>query len=144
MSKYKAVILGAGSRGRTHIHAFKANADRFDLVAACDLDKSRMEEALGEADLSMPIYADADEMLSAVKPDVFCFITQPDVRIEMIKLGAAHGVKAMAFEKPMAITLEEATQIERICVDSDIKTIVCHQHKYAGHWQKVKEIVDAG
>ena len=144
MSKYSAVILGAGGRGRTHIRAFLANSDRFELVAACDRDKPRMGDALNEAGLSLPIYTDADEMLTEVKPDVFCFVTQPDVRIEMIRLGAVHGVKAMAFEKPMAITLDEATQIERICVENEIKTVVCHQHKYAGHWQKVKEIVDSG
>ena len=36
MKKHTAVVLGAGSRGRTHIHAFLANSDRFDLVAARD------------------------------------------------------------------------------------------------------------
>ncbi len=144
MKQYTVALLGAGSRGRTHLRAFRANEDRFELVGVCDLDKARMEEAMAETGTSAPFFPNAEEMLAKTKPDVFCFITQPDVRIEMIKLGAKYGVKAIAFEKPMATSLLEADAMKRICDNAGIKAIVCHQHKYAGHWQKVKEIVDSG
>jgi predicted dehydrogenase len=82
MRRYKAVVLGAGPRGRAHLLAFLANADRFDLTAACDRDTQRMGDTLAAINASLPVYASADEMLVREKPDVFCFVTQPDVRLE--------------------------------------------------------------
>ncbi|MCE5325499.1 MAG: Gfo/Idh/MocA family oxidoreductase [Planctomycetaceae bacterium] len=144
MKRYKAVVLGAGARGRAHTLAFLKNADRFDLAAVCDLDTDRMKAMLAGINVSLPIYASADEMLAREKPDVFCFVTPPAIRLELVKLGVRHGVKVIAYEKPMATSLAEAKEICDACDAAGIKHIVCHQHKYGGHWQAVKKIVESG
>lgn len=144
MKKYKAVVLGAGARGRAHMRAFLANSDRFDLAAVCDQDTERMKGALADLQISRPVYASADEMLKKEKPDVFCFITQPAVRRELVEVGIRHGVKAIAYEKPMATSLAEAKAICDACDKAGVKQIVCHQHKYGGHWQAVRKIVQSG
>jgi predicted dehydrogenase len=144
MKRYKAVVLGAGWRGQGHIRAFLANADRFELSAVCDQNTARMKKTLAELGVSLPVYADADAMLAAERPEVFCFATQPDVRLALVKLGVRHGVRAIAYEKPMAISLAEAREICAVCDRAGVKQIVCHQHKYGGHWQKVRELVRSG
>ncbi len=65
--KYRAVVLGAGWRGRGHIQAFLANADRFDLCAVCDSDTARMESTLRELGVTKPIYDNAETMLATEK-----------------------------------------------------------------------------
>lgn len=125
------------------MRGFLANSDRFDLVAICDMDANRLKSASGELNISRT-YTDAEEMLSAEKPDVFCFATQPTVRFPLVELGVKHGVKAIAFEKPMALSLAEAKKINDLCGEAGIKYTVSHQQKYGKHWRKVKQIVDGG
>lgn len=143
MSKYTAVIAGCGPRGAFHAEGFAANADRFDLRAVCDLDIERAT-AMAERFSVGKIYDDADAMLAAEKPDVFCFATLPAVRLPLIELGIKHGVKVIAFEKPVATELPEAQAIREKCKAAGIKLIVSHQQKYGAAWQPVKDIVDSG
>jgi predicted dehydrogenase len=143
MSRYKTVIVGCGRRGMFHAKGFRANADRFDLAACCDLDPDRL--AAFAAEHAIPrTYADADDMLAREKPDVFCFATLPHIRLPLVELGVKHGVKVIAFEKPMATELAEAHRIHTICRAAGIKVVVSHQQKYGQHFRQAKAIVDSG
>jgi len=143
MTIYSAVVLGCGPRGRHHARAFLANSDRFRLAALCDTNAERLSEAAAELGVERT-YADGEEMLAAEKPDVFCFCTQPSARLGLVQLALRHGVKAIAYEKPMATSLAEARAICRVTDAAGVKTVVSHQHKYGSHWRKVREIVEAG
>ena len=143
MTTYRTVIAGCGPRGMVHAEGFAANADRFDLTACCDLDAAR--RAAFAARFRVPrVYDDVDEMLEREKPAVFCFATLPDVRLSLVELGVKHGVKVIAFEKPMATDLSEAHRIVSLCRAAGVKVVVSHQQKYGPHWQTTKEIVESG
>lgn len=142
--KYRTVVLGAGPRGRAHIEAFLTNAGRFELTAVCDRDADRMAASLADLGIARPVYTDAAAMLDRERPEVFCFATQPEDRLELVRLGIAAGVRAIAYEKPMALTLAEARAISDACEAAGVRQIVCHQHKYGAHWRRVKAMVDAG
>jgi len=131
-----------GNRGRVHILGIKGNSDRFDLTAVCDINGERLDYISGEFGVEKA-YLDADKMLAEIKPDVFVFVTHPDLRIDMIKLAVKHNIKAVAFEKPMATSIKEAAEITKLCEQNNIKTIVSHQQKYLTSMQKLKQIVDA-
>lgn len=143
MLRYKVVLCGCGPRGQDHAEAFMRLADRFDLAAICDKDQTRLEALAGKLGVTQ-IYTDVEKMLAAERPDVFCFATQPEVRLPLVELGVKHGVKAIAFEKPMAPSLAEARRIRDLCQKAGIKAVVSHQHKYGDHWRKVKDLVDSG
>ncbi len=143
MSRYSVALLGCGPRGRDHAEAFLKNSDRFNLVALCDKDRERLQSVSSILNISKT-YTNAEDMLSSEKPDVFCFATQPHVRFDLVELGVKHGVKAIAYEKPMATSLAEAQRIHDLCKEAQVKTIVSHQHKYGSHWRKVKELIDSG
>ncbi len=141
--EHTVAILGGGPRGKDHARAFMENSDRFEIVGVCDMDAERLGE-LHEICPETKSFANCSEMLGETKPDVFCFATLPHIRLDMIELGARFGVKAIAYEKPMATSLAEAKQMNDICEEAGIKTIVSHQHKYGDHWIKAKEIADGG
>lgn len=143
MSKYSVVIAGCGPRGAFHAEGFTANADRFDLLAVADLDDSRAQ-AMAKRFNVENVYNDADAMLAAHKPDVFCFATLPHVRLSLIELGIKHKVKVIAFEKPVATELPEAKEIFDRARAAGIKLIVSHQQKYGKAWHVVKDLVDSG
>ncbi len=135
--------MGCGPRGERHAEGLRGRPDRFELVAVCDLDPARAK-ALA-ARLGVPrTYADADLMLGAERPDVLCFATLPQVRLALVELGLAHGVRAIAFEKPIALTLAEARRIVERCAGAGVKAVVCHQLKFGSHWRRARALVAEG
>lgn len=144
MSKYKVAQVGCGNRGKAHIKGFLDNDDRFRFVGLCDLDREKMQEAADRFSVDAPLYTDAEKMLAETKPDVFCFVTPPNVRLSMVELAVKHNIPAIAFEKPMATSIGEARTIRDLCVGNNRKAVVCHQQKYLTSMQRIKQIVDAG
>jgi predicted dehydrogenase len=143
VAQYTVAQVGLGNRGITHLDGFIRNSDRFQVVAVCDLVEQKRREAAERFGVAHT-YADARQMLADVRPDVFCFVTQPDVRLSMVELAAEYGVRALAFEKPMATSLSEAWRVTHLCNQAGIKAVVCHQHKYLTSFQKLRELLDAG
>ncbi len=140
--KYTVVVVGCGKRGMHHAEAFY-NDPKFQLVGLCDIDQSRLEAAakkFGNPEASL----DAAQLLKKVKPDVFCFCTLPNLRLEMVRLGVGSGAKLIAFEKPTALSTNEGLDIMNLVRQAGVKTVVSHQHRYGGHYQKVKEIIASG
>ena len=144
--KYRVAQVGCGARGKIHLDAFLKLREQFEIVGVCDLERRKMEELAASKGIpSDRLFNDADAMLKATQPDLFCFITQPNVpRLMFVEMAVKHKVKAIAFEKPMATSLSEASAIIQLCRKNGIRGVVSHQQKYLTSLQKVKEIVDSG
>ena len=140
--KYRVVVVGMGKRGMHHALAFQANP-RFEVAGICDIDRDRLEAAAAKVFGGIK-GTDAVQVASAVKPDVFCFCTLPNLRSQMIRIGIESGARLIAFEKPVALSSWEGMQIRKMLATSGVKAVVSHQHRYGEHYRKVKEIVDSG
>ncbi len=139
---YTVAVAGLGKRGMHHADAFSANP-RFRIVGLCDIDAARAEAAkqkYGDAYTS----TDAADMLAKTRPDIFCFCTLPQIRLPLIKAGVDAGVKLIAYEKPVAMSMNEALDMYKLLRGSGVKSVVSHQHRYGEHYQKVKEIIASG
>lgn len=142
MGKYKVLVVGMGKRGKHHAAAFNANP-RFEVAGICDIDQEKLNAAapgLGNPGTGN----DAAAMLREMKPDVFCFCTMPHIRLEMVKAAVESGVKLIAFEKPVALSMKEALKLKELIDSSGIRTVVSHQHRYGEHYRKVNEIARSG
>lgn len=139
---YTVAIAGLGKRGTHHAEAFAAN-ERFRLVGLCDIDEARMAAAAEKFDVSATSTR-AEQMLAETKPDVFCFCTLPNVRLELIQAGVKAGVKLIAYEKPVALSTNEGLEMIKLLREAGVKSVISHQHRYGEHYQKVKEIIASG
>jgi predicted dehydrogenase len=140
--KYSVAVVGLGKRGMHHAEAF-ANNGRFELVGLCDIDKDRLDAAAKK--FGGPKTAtDAKVLMQGLKSDVFCFCTMPTLRLDMIRLGVESGASLIAYEKPIAMTTNEALEVMKVVRDAGVKTVVSHQHRYGEHYQKVREIISSG
>lgn len=139
---YTVAITGCGKRGKVHAEYFHRNP-RFEVVGINDVDQSRMDEC-GALAGNPAQFADTAEMLRTLKPDVYCFCTPPALRLPFIKLGVENGVKLIAYEKPMATSMNEAIEMRRILNEAGVKSVLSHQRKYNIQFRRVKEIVDSG
>ena len=142
MTRYSVLVVGLGKRGLHHALAFQANP-RFQVTGICDLEPGRL--AAAAARLGHPqTGADAGALAKAVKPDVFCFTTLPNLRAPLIKIGLESGAKLLAFEKPVALTSAELLGIRDLIERSAVKAVVSHQHRYGVHYRKVQELIAGG
>jgi len=139
---YTVAIAGMGKRGTHHAEAVARNP-RLRLVGLCDIDPARLEAARQTFGVEY-VSTDAAQMLQDTRPDVFMFCTLPQVRLPMIRAGVEAGVKMIAFEKPIALSMTEALEMFALTRAAGVKTVVSHQHRYGEHYQKVKEIIASG
>jgi predicted dehydrogenase len=139
---YTVAVAGLGKRGMHHVAAVAANP-RFRLVGMCDIDPARLGEAKQKfgVDHASP---DAAQLLKDTRPDVFIFCTLPHVRLPLIRAGVEAGVKLIAYEKPVAMSMNEALEMRALLRGAGIKSVVSHQHRYGDHYRKVKEIIASG
>lgn len=142
MKTYRVIVAGMGKRGLHHATFFKANP-RFELVGVTSRDPARLQGALGNLG-GVPSGADARTLALSGRPDVFCFCTPPNVRLEMIRLGIECGARLIAFEKPVALTSAELFAMRDLLGKSGVKAVVSHQHRYGSHYRKTKEIIAGG
>ena len=145
MQQHTVAVMGLGIRGKIHLHGLLRNPDRFRIVGLCDLDAEKIKavaQEYGLADVAM--FTDAEQMLAQTRPEVFVFVTYPNLRLNILELGIRYGVKAISFEKPMAESLQEAREMVRLCHTHGVKAIVCHQQKYLSQMQALKKRIDAG
>jgi len=139
---YKVVVVGLGKRGKHHAAAFK-NSPRFELAGISTRDAARLEAAAAE--LGHPrTAADPLTLARQVRPDVFCFCTPPNVRLDLVKAGIESGARLIAYEKPMALSMNEAIEIRKAVQAAGVKTVVSHQHRYGRHYRRVAEIIESG
>jgi predicted dehydrogenase len=139
---YTVAVAGLGKRGVHHADALAKNP-RFKLVGLCDIDPARLDAAKQKFGVSYG-NADAARMLADARPDVFVFCTLPHVRLPLIRAGVGAGVKLIAYEKPIATSMNEALEMSKLLGDAGVKSVVSHQHRYGGHYKKVKEIIASG
>jgi len=131
-----------GKRGGHHAAAFAKNK-RFELAAVSDPFQAQLDKVSPDLG-AVRKFTSAEEMVKAVKPDVFCFTTPPTLRLPLIKLGIQSGAKLIAYEKPIALSMNEAIEVRKLVTDAKVKTVVSHQHRYGAHYRKVKEIIASG
>jgi predicted dehydrogenase len=139
---YKVMVVGVGKRGKHHALAFKNNP-RFEVAALADSSPEQLAKAAAELGIHNTSVHPL-ELAKQIHPEVFCFCTPPFIRLDLIRVGIASGARLIAYEKPMALSMNEAIEIRKAVNEAGVKTVVSHQHRYGQHYQKVKEIVASG
>ena len=87
MKKHTVAVMGLGVRGKTHLKGLLENNDRYEVVGICDIDEAKMRNVAKLFRLEVPLYTDAEQMLAETKPEVFVFVTYPNLRLSMIELA---------------------------------------------------------
>ncbi|HTV55574.1 MAG TPA: Gfo/Idh/MocA family oxidoreductase [Terriglobia bacterium] len=139
---YKVVVVGPGKRGMHHAKFFKNNP-RFELAGISGRDPEKLAKAAAELGVKRTS-TDPVALSREVEPDVFCFCTPPGLRLNLIRIGIQSGARLIAYEKPMATSMNEAIEIRKATESAGVKTVVSHQHRYGQHYRKVKAIVESG
>jgi predicted dehydrogenase/sugar phosphate isomerase/epimerase len=137
-----AVMVGCGRRAQTHAKAM-TRSDAFDLVAVCDLERSRAEETAQRFGVSS-VYADLDEAIAEERPTHVSAITPPGIRPGVVEAVLEHEPESLVTEKPIANDLAGVERIEAAAETVATRVTICHQKVFAEEIRAVKRWIDAG
>ncbi len=142
MKKYNVAIIGYGWVATAHIQAI--NATSHAQVTA--IYSSRPQN---DAELSVrhgsPItaYTDLEAMLKRGDIHAVSICSYPSQHAQHV-IAAAKAGKHIILEKPLTLSLEDASEIERAVSQAGVQTCVCFECRFSSQFQVTKSVIDAG
>lgn len=131
-------FIGTGGISRHHRMHLK-EIDGVEVVAMCDLEKERVSEAVVE--WGAQAFTDYRKMLDEVKMDAVYVCVPPFAHEDQEILAAERGI-ALFVEKPVALTIEKAREVEQAIHDNGVVSCVGFQARYLDIIEKVKSLLE--
>jgi predicted dehydrogenase len=137
----RIALVGCGHIAKYHAQAV-SKAVNPELLAFCDID-TRRAEMMASSWKGARWYADVDEMLNEVRPEVVHILTPPQshapLSIKAIEAGAH-----VLVEKPMCLTSEEADLMIRASDRSRRLICVDHSLLFDPLFARARTLIDKG
>jgi len=141
--KMRSVLVGTGGWAEAHAAAY-GNCTEVELVGICGHRNAERLNELAEKYAVPERSLDLQELLARTEPDMLDLACNPHFRLEGVRAGLMPCVKLINLEKPMALTPEDAYEIERLCLENDKLLTINHQKKFLPAWRKVKDTIASG
>ncbi|MBN1676266.1 MAG: Gfo/Idh/MocA family oxidoreductase [Kiritimatiellae bacterium] len=142
MSKYRAVVVGAGVISASHIRSWQAHPE-VEVVAIADINS---EAAAARAStFGIPkTYTDYRAMLEAERPDLVSICTWMILHAEQAVAAAQAGAKGVLLEKPFAGSLAEVDRVLAAARENGTRVAIAHQHRFTGLNGAARRLVSEG
>lgn len=139
----KYILIGCGRIAHCHIDAAKANG--LDIVALCDIDISKAQEAKIKFELpdSVKCYSDYKEALKIEKPELAAIATESG-KHAAIAIDCINSLCNVIIEKPIALSLSDADEIIRLSQEKHVKVAANHQNRFNKSIQRIRDALNAG
>lgn len=136
----RVAVIGCGDISSVHFAAITAMPN-VELVAVCDPDAGRL--AAAEASHGVPGFADHQELLREIRPDVV-HITTPHHTHAQIAIDALGAGVNVILEKPLAHSREAGHRLVAAAEASSARIAVCLQNRYNAPVQAAHELLAGG
>lgn len=141
MAPIRVGVVGIGFGQHVHVPAFRADA-RCQVTAICASTPERAARAA--ASLTIPLaFGDWRTMIEHPDIDVISIAVPPSVQPE-IAISAIERGKAVFCEKPLAVSLAAAHEMNRAAERAGAANMVDFQFPETDEWRQAKTIVDTG
>lgn len=134
-------VVGCGVvAGYGHIPAID-RCDNAELVGFADPNEDRRT---AEAEkYGKPAFASFEEMVSSVEMDAVSIPTQPNIKLDMIRIAAANGLHAFC-EKPLTDTVEQAEELMQLMDDAGLFVGMAFVYRGKETVQRMMQLVREG
>ncbi|MCB0354624.1 MAG: Gfo/Idh/MocA family oxidoreductase [Bdellovibrionales bacterium] len=127
MRKLRLALLGLGHQGSNdHLPAI-LQCPEVELVAVCDLNQELVESVARE--YSVAGFCDIRRLAEIIQPDIAVVAVPHDQHLLVVQTLAEFGVHILK-EKPFAVSLSEACEMERIVRQSGIALRISVQRRF--------------
>jgi predicted dehydrogenase len=135
-------VVGLGI-GKAHIaEGYAKHADKFRVLALCDLDAKRLA-SIGDEFKVPRRTASFDEVLAMADVDVLDICTPPGLHVPQSLAALAAG-KHVICEKPLAGSLAEVDRLIEAQRTATARIMPVFQYRFGNGLQRAKRIVDLG
>lgn len=139
---FNVAVVGVGI-GRSHIvEGYVPNADKFKVLALCDLNQERMAAVGDEFGIERRT-TDFDSLLSMADIDVIDVCTPPMLHHPMV-LAALKAGKHVICEKPLVGSLAQIDEVMAAEKQSSGKLMPVFQYRFGDGIEQAKAVIDAG
>ena len=134
----RAAIYGTGSwANQTHIPNLKKLG--VDVVAACDVDADALSRTAERFDIPA-VYADGRAMVENERFDVLFSVVPAFARTDVEIIAVERGIHLFS-EKPQAIRMDVALEIDRAIREAGVLSTVCFRERYRPLFQEARRIL---
>lgn len=138
----KFALVGCGRIATRHAELLgNRQIEGAQLVAVCDVVESKARALGGK--FGVPHFTDYEAMAQTVNPDVFVVLTESGRHAEHT-IALAKYSRHIVVEKPMALTLDDADEMIRVCDRYGAKLFVVKQNRFNVPVLKLREALEAG
>lgn len=135
--KLKAIILGAGYRGRAYAEYAQSHPDQLEIVGVADPVQANAIPA--------PRYWNDWKECLADKPEAdIVMITMPDSLHHDSAIAALDAGYHLLLEKPISPTEEECREVIAKALEKKRLVIVGHILRYTAYFAHIKALIDSG
>ncbi|GGG26381.1 Gfo/Idh/MocA family protein [Paenibacillus abyssi] len=135
----KVSIIGAGTMGMMYAHNI-AKIKGVQPAGVCDVDRERAERAAQLCQTSA--YTSLEDLLAQEQPDVVCVCLPTHLHKDIVMTLAAKGIHIIC-EKPIALNLEDAREMQAACDQHGVRLFIGHVVRFFPNYrdaaQKVKD-----
>jgi phthalate 4,5-cis-dihydrodiol dehydrogenase len=133
-------IAGMGAAGLAFVPALKASAG-FEWVALAEPQPDLRQNCVRQ--YGLPAYATLDEMLAHPALDAVLIATPTALHAINARQVAQAG-KHVLVEKPMAVSLDEATSMIAAAEHHGVALVVGHSHSHDAPIREMRAVIDSG
>ena len=141
METKRIAVVGYGGRGGIYGEFALQFPEKFQLVAAADINEMRLKRLEGE---NVDVYTDYKKLLDAgYELDLVAIATQDAQHKEHAIYALERGYDLL-LEKPIAPNKEDCYGIYECAKKHGRKVYVCHVLRYSPFYSTIKDIIDSG
>jgi predicted dehydrogenase len=142
MKQLRFCVIGTGRAGMIHARNLFAKIPQARLAALCDPSEKALNLAGQELE-SAAIFQDYHKALQQSDIDAVVITTPTFLHRDISCLAASAG-KHIFLEKPMAVTVDECTAINKAVAKSGIKLQIGFMRRFDEGFRQAKEMVASG
>lgn len=135
-------LIGAGGIAVRHLSGYAAHSDRVRVTAVADVVEENARRLLDGSD-DVPIYTDYQDMLAKEQLDAVDICLPHHLHTDAIVAAAEAGLDVLC-EKPLCLTLEEASRIDEVIQRTGITLMCAHNQLFRPPVAKARQLIDDG
>jgi predicted dehydrogenase len=136
-------VVGCGFFAQNHLNAWRdLKRKGVELVAVCDIDKSKAEAAAKNFDVPKA-YADLDEMLAKEKIGLIDIVTRVETHKEQVLKTVAKGIPTIV-QKPFAFDLADCRTMTLAAKKAGVPLAVHENFRFQSPLRRITELLRQG
>ena len=139
----KVGIIGTGVIFNLNILGYLNHPD-VKITCLCNrtIEKAKDKIIKFSLDKDTRVYSDYREMLDNEDLDIVEILLPHHLHAETTVYAAERGIKGISVQKPMALTLDEADKMIKVCKSSGSILSIYENFIFAPHIMKAKELIE--